>query len=360
MLTAFFKREPRSACLLLFAGPLFALLVGGFVRHAQAEVLADVYAAEFYVDGRQSSVLRLAQRDGLAEVMIKASGESSAAESPQVIAALAETERFLLSYRYEESEPDQLKLRLEYDEQAVRDLLQRAGLPLWTAKRPEILVWLVSNEEGRRRFVSAAEAPAAESALRDSFRKRGVPLLMPLFDLQDARSISPGAAWRQSSASLIEASARYPGATVLAGRVARLSNGNWTGDWKLLDNGRWRSRSSSGANFGAFTDAGAALVAQTLASRYAVSTQENQDQRYQVTLRGVRSYADYSALQSVLGKLEAVQRVVPERLIGDQVTLRIDADADEQQLSRIIELDGRFVPYSDPGGEPGLHYEWIQ
>lgn len=355
-----FIRPFGSAWLLMCFTACIGVLATLFAPGARSEVLADVYSAEFYVEDREAGTRRSAQRDGLAAVLVKASGEATAADTPEVAQALAEADGFLLGYRYEEVGPEGLMLRLEYDENAVRDLLQRAGLPLWTAKRPEVLAWMVVSEASTRRFVSDAETPDAARTLRDSFRKRGVPLVMPLYDLQDARAISPGAAWRQSSAALMDASDRYPGTLVLAGRVARLSSGNWTGDWRLLDNGRWLTRASNASSFDAFTDAGAALVADTLASRYAVSTQENQDQRYQVILRGVRSYADYSAMKAVLGRLEAVQRVVPEKLLGDQVTLRIDADADLQQLARIIELDGRFVPYSDPAGEPGLHYEWIQ
>jgi hypothetical protein len=79
-----------------------------------------------------------------------------------------------------------------------------------------------------------------------------------------------------------------------------------------------------------------------------------------VTLRGVRTYDDYLTLQRVLSSLEAVRQVVPEQLLGDQVSLRVEAEADILQLARIIELDTRFVPLPVEAGATGLHYEWMQ
>ncbi|CAN0604021.1 unnamed protein product, partial [Ectocarpus sp. 12 AP-2014] len=143
------------------------------------------------------------------------------------------------------------------------------------------------------------------------------------------------------------------------GRVARLSDERWLGDWQLLDNGRWINRPVSARSLAEFTDAGADLAAGVYAARYAVTLQA-EDKRHRVTLRGIRDYRDYVSAQETLAGLEAVRRVVPERLLGDQVSLRIDADADLVQLSRIIELDGRFVAAPALPGESGLFYEFIQ
>ena len=87
------------------------------------------------------------------------------AREPAVVAALASPERYLRSYSYERD--DSLWLRLDYDERAVRALMEEAGLPLWTANRPRVLVWLVINDGSGRRFVSAAETPAAHDTLRE-------------------------------------------------------------------------------------------------------------------------------------------------------------------------------------------------
>lgn len=327
----------------------------------RAELLGDIYTARITVTDRGAAALRGARREGLARVLVKASGDATAPERPEVAEAVRSAERYLLRYSYEEGADDGLTLRLSYDERAVQELLRDARLPLWTANRPPILTWLVvSDQQQGRRFVGAAEMPERAEALDRRFRERGLPLQLPLLDLEDTATLSPGAAWRQSSRAIVAASRRYRDSEVLAGRVASTSTGRWVGDWRFLYEGRWLTRPVAADSYAEFVAAGADLAATTISGRYAVTVLDGADQRHRVTLRGVRSYDDYLAAQRALGTLEAVRRVLPERLVGDLVSLRIEADADLVQLGRIIELDERFVPTPAAAGEGGLFYEWIQ
>lgn len=325
-----------------------------------AESVEDVYAASFVVEGRDAAILRRMQRRGLEEVIVKATGDELAMRAEGVEEALDNAGSLLIGYRYEDSPNGELILRLDYDEGAVQRLIKEAGLPLWTVNRPPILVWLVASRDEFRGFASPEEMPDAVAALRDSFTRRGVPLQLPLYDLEDATAISPGAAWRLSSPIIMGASQRYRGAEVLSGRVAQLSSGRWMGEWRFLDRGRWINRNVNVKSLAEFTESGAALVANTLAAQYAVAAQVDTDTRHRVTLRGVRDFADFTALVQAIETLEVVRRAVPEQVLGDQIVLRVDADSDTQQLSRIIELDARFVPMQQAAGEPGLSYEWIR
>ena len=323
------------------------------------EVVADIYTARLPVEGRDDAALRAARRAGLAQVLIKASGDAQAASRPETEAAVRGAERYLLSYTYEATADGGTRVRLDYDERAVQALLRNADLPLWTANRPATVAWVVLSDSGQRSFLSAAERPLEGEALRASFDDRGLPLQLPLLDLADTTALSPGEAWRQSSAAVIEASRRYRGTEILAGRAARTASGRWVGDWRLLYEGRWLARPVEAADFQAFSEAGADLVASTIAGRYAVRSSGAGDRRHQVTLRGVRTYDDYLVAQAALAGLETVRRVVPERLLGDRVSLRLEADTDLVQLGEIIELDDRFVATPADAGYSGLYYEWI-
>jgi len=352
-------RRPSLHCLPRSLALLVLVLLSAAPSVARAELVDDIYTALLPVDTRGSAELDRARRAGLAQVLIKASGDLQAPEHSETAAALERAERYLISYSYEETADGEAYLRLNYDERAVQALVQSAGLPLWTANRPPTVAWVVLSDQGRRVFLSPAERPGESAVLQASFRDRGLPLQLPLFDLADTAALSPGEAWRQSSASILEASRRYRGAEILAGRAARTATGRWVGDWRLLYEGRWLSRPVDADAFEAFTAAGADLVAATIAGRYGVRQSAAGDQRHRITLRGIRGFGAYRAAEAALAGLETVSRVVPERLLGDQVSLRIEADADVIQLARIIELDRRFVPTPAGPGEAGLFYEWI-
>jgi hypothetical protein len=354
------RAHPRSLRVLRGLVPVAAMVTGLLPLGLRAEIIDDIYTALIPVESRSERGVRLARRSGLEQVVIKASGEVTAAQRPEVAAALDEAERFLQRYSYVEDAAGEAMLRLDYDEKSVQDLIRRAGLPLWTSNRPPVLTWLVISDGGRRSFLDPEMRPDAAAALRSRFEFRGLPLQLPLFDLADTAALSPGEAWRQSSPALIEASRRYRGSEVLAGRAARTAGGRWVGNWQLLYEGRWVQRQVDADSFEAFAAEGADLAASAIAGRYAVTLGGAADLRHRVTLRGVRAYSDFTSARRALESLAGVRRVVPERLIGDQVSLRIEADADLVQLARIVELDQRFVSTPAPAGEAGLFYEWIR
>ena len=47
---------------------------------------------------------------------------------------------------------------LEFDERSVAALLAEADVPVWTTRRPEILIWILAEDEsGDRRLVGDEE-----------------------------------------------------------------------------------------------------------------------------------------------------------------------------------------------------------
>jgi hypothetical protein len=108
----------------------------------------------------------------------------------------------------------------------------------------------------------------------------------------------------------------------------------------------------------AFAAAGADLAATVLAERYAVAGDDGGDLRYRIRVEGIDSYTALRSLQGALQGVEAIERVVPERVAGREVVLRIESAATLPQLGRIIELDPRFAPLAGPTQEGQLDYRW--
>lgn len=343
---------PRAVLLLLLALGCAGL---------RADLVPDLNAVRLPVPDRSAAALADARREGLEVALLRLSGERAALAHPEIAAALRRPQRYLVQYSYRddgEDGDDGLSLRLEYDAPALRGLLRAAGLPLWTANRPPVLTFLVVNDGRQRRFASAAELPAAGAALRAQFRRRGLPLRLPLYDLQDRLALPLGAAWRQDSAALVDAALRYDEDVLLAGRVARLSDGRWLGDWRILQAGRWQVEPVSADSLADFAAAGADLAARSLVARYAVVAAADGDLRLRVAVEGIADFAAYRRVRGLLQALEPVDRVAAERVEAGRVLLRLESAAQAEPLARIIELDPRFQRRAAAPGEAALRYRW--
>ena len=79
---------------------------------------------------------------------------------------------------------------------------------------------------------------------------------------------------------------------ILAGRAVPLSNGEWTGEWAYLNDEGRSDRSASAPSGAAFAQQGAALVAEAMASRYAVAATRGSGggNGILMTVSGVQSY----------------------------------------------------------------------
>ncbi len=313
------------------------------------------------VGDRGRRALAGAARDGLEQVVVKVTGSEEALDLAPVRQALDDAERYLQQYTYREAGDGGLTARLRYDESVLRGLLLEAGAPLWTARRPPVLVWLVAEGTDGRDFVSPGHQPALAEALGEAFERRGVPLRLPLRDLQDTAALGRGPAWRLDASAIVAASARYGVEDVLAGRVLPLSSGAWLGDWVYLHDGRRRARAVTAADPESFAGAGAALAAEAIARRYAVASGGEADSGgTRVLVLGVGSFADYAAVMAWLDSLELVDRVNPEGLEGDQLILRLDARAGLDRLAPVIELNERLRPLAAVPGDVAAEraYQW--
>lgn len=325
----------------------------------RAEQVAQLYTATVPVADQASATLAKASRAALSEVLVKVTGSEEVLRNQAISAALGEARGAVQQYTYERGEPPEraLQARIEFDRGWVTSLVIEAGVPLWTANRPAVLVWLVEDGPQGHQLVGADTAPALVAELRAAFARRGIPLQLPLLDLVDAAALPPQDAWRLDAAAIRAASARYNVQAVLAGRVAGLSTGGVAGDWLFLLGEERQGSVLTETDAAAFIGAGAAMVAETMAARYAVTATAGDGEGIPMTISGVGSYADYAAVLAWLESLELIERAEVERVRGEQLQLRLVAQVDAAQLATMLELNKRLLPVA-PGPGQGLNYQW--
>lgn len=339
---------------------LWVLLLVCLYGVTRAEVVRDLYAARVPVADQSARALDRASREALAEVLVKVSGSVEILQNPTITEILPEARAQVQQYAYhrDEGPGGGLSASFEFDGAWVTGLVTRAGAPLWTANRPQVLVWLVAEDARGRYFVNRESAPQLVEQLMEEFARRGVPAQLPLFDLADAAALSTAQAWRMYAPALQAASGRYGLADILAGRLATLSSGQSAGDWSYFHDGERSERSVTAVDPGAFAREGVAIVAEEMAARYAVAPSGSTAGGVAMTVAGVYSYADYADIVAWLERLELIEHANVERVSGGQLELRLHAQADARQLAALIELNNRLLPVPPGNSTSQLTYQW--
>jgi len=120
-----------------------------------------------------------------------------------------------------------MHLGVSFSPKAVRDLVSRAALPIWSANRPVGLAWLAVAVEGMPTVLSReSDHPFAEG-LRVRARKRGIEMRLPLLDDEDAARISVADVWYRFPYAIEQATARYEPDVLLLGRGRADPLGPW-------------------------------------------------------------------------------------------------------------------------------------
>ncbi len=344
----------------IFACLIIALLVAS--GPLRAEVVKDLYAATVPVRDQGSEALTVSAGLALAQVLVKVSGSEETLRDPAVSDALRNARSEVQQYAFlpPKGEDPRQRVRMEFDADRVTELLLAAGLPLWTANRRPVLVWLVLEDEAGLSFATSETNPELVSELRTVFAERGVPLRLPLYDLRDAAAISPDDVWRLDAEKLTAASTRYGVEHIVGARLTGLSGGEWIGDWAHLEGAERRDLRIEAASTQEYLREGTAAMAERLAARYAVVASEENANGVAVRVSGVEEYTDLATIVRWLEDLEVVQRAAVTRVSGDRLELTVQARADAAELATLITLNDRLAPRTEPLPGAPLEYQWLR
>jgi hypothetical protein len=308
----------------------------------QAVVVEDLHRALVPVEDHSERALARATREGLSQVFVKMSGSPEVLENPLLRKSLATASSYMQRYRYLRLDDGSLQLQVHFDPQQINDLLLEASAPLWTANRPALLVWLVIDDGSQRRFATSDSDPQLFERLTQELERRGVPAVYPLYDLQDTLSLDVQDLWRMNELAIFSASRRYGIADVLVARLTGLPGERWMGDWIYLYNQTSSAASFYGEPVPVFTANAVDFVADRMANRYAVAAGNSQDLEVLVRVDAVTDFVQYQAVLGLLENIELVDDAWPAYLEGESVVFRLSAQADPEQLDRIVSLNRRL------------------
>ncbi|MBR9908889.1 MAG: DUF2066 domain-containing protein [Gammaproteobacteria bacterium] len=348
-----------ASLLLLWWLPLASLWSPG----ASAELVANLYQQEELVLDQGSRERRRAVEQALNQVLVRVTGNSRAPNLLALRNAIADPAQLVDAYRYESSaetllrDGEQLpasRLIISFSRSGIERLLSAAGLPLWSANRPSVLVWLVRDDFDRgRQLVSLQDSSEVAATVQNIARERGLPLVTPLLDLEDRLMINAEKIWQLDSEAIREASSRYQADAIVVGRYSQTSSGLWLAAWSLIHRDRQDVFDLENQQETALVAEGLAIVAEQLAAMYAIVLSNGGGAEVTLELHEVNSFPAYVAAINYVAGLDVVRQL---RLLGvedNRLQLRLQMQGDVDSLTNALQLDRKLIPLDAITRGPG-------
>jgi hypothetical protein len=306
------------------------------------------YQVSVPVQGQGTEERDKALETALEQVLLKVTGQSKLAKGK----LKGQAARLTRQYRYETlpaqgDQPEQQRLVVEFDPQALEKGLRDSGAPLLGSKRPSLLVWLGLEEDGQRRFwVATADQPLAET-LNGVAKQRDWPLIYPLVDAEDQAKVEAADLWGGGEAKLREASRRYGAELLLIGRPQLQEGEAWRVDWQLLQGGRSTTWQTRGNGRAATLAAGLNEALDRVAARVSAATGEQPAAAgLLVAIDGVDSLAGFARAEQALAGAEGVERRDLVLMEPQRVWFRVHGGGGAETLARSLGAGGRLEAQS--------------
>ncbi len=131
----------------------------------------------------------------------------------------------LSAYKYE---MDELSTRYvaTFDAAKMQQLLRQNDLSLWDERRPDSIIWLAVNtpDDQQPHVLSEQSESSLDTIINAVARERGVNIRLPLYDLEDAVSVTGYDVWGRFTQPVVEASYRYSAEHVIVARIQATPN----------------------------------------------------------------------------------------------------------------------------------------
>ncbi len=339
-----------TAVLSLSSAPLLAQ--SGMRTEGDVAAAQGVYEAEVPVNSQTDADRAGALARALGQVLAKMSGDRQVTSRPGVAQMLREAGSYVRSYDYRQDRGTsaggapsyRMMLVARFDAEQVEGLASALGLPVWAQPRPKPVLWLAIDDGSGPRLVSVQQSNAARPLL-DKAIERGYRLGLPAGGAAEQALV--GAIWRQDTAAIARASARYAPPMQLVGKLYRGNGGGWVADWVFVDNGRvldrWSARETDARRAMAN---GADGAADALVRRYAKAVPSGSPGVHRIIVHGLNSADDWLRVSASLQAHPMLKSIRPLRATGDRLELDLELMTGLAGFNRLLGADAALVPVS--------------
>lgn len=321
---------------------------------SNAVTMDGLYDAEVDVASQSDENREAGIRAAFGQVLIKLTGDRRSLTQGPVQAAMVHANEYLQQYRFRDAPvlnndgtptgATKQVLWAGFDANEVNQVLQNLNFPVWGKSRPLVLVWLAIEQQGQRNIVDPAMNAGIKDAVERFARQRGLPVVFPLWDLEDQRQLQITDVWGNFTERIMAASARYRTNAVLVGRLVNQRAGDWRGRWTLYEQGNTSDYDASGASAPDAIAGGIDVTSDSLAQRYAQRLTAGASETLTMAVLGVDNFVRYGKLIRYLQSLDVVTNLQVLEVKPTTVNLALALKGQRQGLQQIITLGELLAP----------------
>ncbi|WP_165831910.1 DUF2066 domain-containing protein [Aliidiomarina sp. B3213] len=328
---------------------------------AQDRELSQLMQVSVPVEDQTRAQRFVAYEEGMKTVIVRASGQSSTLNNPAVSRAFSSAVDYMVTYGYEREE-GQLYLQITYSEERIVGLLRQAGAPVWRARRPELMLWIVETQPAGLQLLARDESHWLLDSLLEQSAHRGLPVNMPLLDLNDRMAITPNDVWGRFKEPVLEASSRYPTNGVV---MVRLSEGVgvWRAEWTIVIQDFERSGQVDAVNQQSLGAALANQLTEAVARQYAVNYSAADTGYTYLRMTGLNSIQQIAEAEALLRSLGPIVHVTMTRFYSGTAEFELAVVGDASRVESALALERAVEVIDDPWNQVEsmfLEYRWLR
>ena len=356
----YFKTVTESK--LSLSAILIIIFISGFVIAGQANAdTHTLFRVTLNADNQSSDLRQEKFMRGMLSVLKSLSGDTQIEHSQAIGQAVKNATQYVVSFSYSDIPISQLTaknsdtasvktrfaLHIDFDPNAIIQLLKKQHFPVWLSTRPPILVWLVQKNKDNNISISSSNSPLGKNIIQ-SFSALNMSANFPIMDVQDISAISPLALWNLNKTAVLTASKRYNTPPITVIRIDSLTEGSdiFNGSITVYFQGKTEQHNFPDTTPDLFSDTIASIVIKMMANFYNIDNKKNQSMH--ITIRNVDTFKKYIAVSNYLKKQALIQEVVPILVTADTVEFQLTLKSGREHLTASLLLDQHLIKENTP------------
>lgn len=311
----------------------------------------------------------LAARAALPQVLVRVSGNNNVTQISAIQTGLPKASNLVQQYALTPTPTPTFKV--QFDPKAINQLLQKAGQPIWGSNRPLMIVWLSIDRGQGPALIGTSSADALPSVVTAQAAVRGLPVILPVLDLQDLTAVSMNDVTNDVTGVIQAASTRYASDVELIGRITTTGPTSWNGSWTLILNDQSNKEidwNTTATDLNVLVQSMVNDATNTLAAHYASATSGQASNLISVhmTVSNVNGLNTYAKVLDYLNGLGPVKQAQVLQVDSNHLELELTIDGGVSALTQAIALDAKLTPIANPAivlGGPAapaqLDYQWV-